>query len=109
MNQSGCDRSMLIRVLISLSLVVTPIWSLSLEGEIDEKRALARRRARAGGDAAGSGAEPALVHRLGGLLVDAHAQWLADMRRELSRNQRHHPVWTMVASAGAVIVGRCAG
>jgi Virulence activator alpha C-term len=60
----------------------------ALEGEIAEKRELlvaGLERA-----AALPHREPylRLVHRLGGLLLDAHERWLEDVRRELSRPRK---------------------
>jgi PadR family transcriptional regulator AphA len=58
----------------------------ALEGEIEEKRALLVAALERAATLPHRQRYLRLVHRLGGLLLDAHEQWLADVRRELSRN-----------------------
>jgi hypothetical protein len=57
----------------------------ALAGEIEEKRELLVAALERAATIPHRERYLRLVHRLGGLLLDAHEQWLADVRRELSR------------------------
>lgn len=58
----------------------------ALAREIEEKRALLVAALERAATLPHRERYLRLVHRLGGLLLDAHEQWLADVRHELSQN-----------------------